>query len=289
MTGPKLTERAAAALAERRAREAEALRANLRRRKQQTRNRAEPPPATIIGGPISPYVRKVMAICEIKGLAWRCDPIVPFQGDEAFGRLSPLRRIPVFIDDQITLADSTAIGEYLDERYPEPALFPAGPVARAQARWLEEFADTRMGDVFIWRIFNNAVIKPAVWKQPRDEAAIAAALRDDLPDVMNYLESIAPSVGFAFDTLAVADIAVAVHFANLRWAAVETDVTPWPKTMAWVARVEALPGLARLTALGEAAMTTRRADRQALYERMGIGLTETSFAGSEFRKGPMSV
>src|SRR5277367_454595 len=101
--------------------------------------------ATIIGGPVSPYARKVMVVCDIKGVAWECDPIIPFQGNDDFSRVSPLRRIPVFIDDQVTLSDSTAIAEYLDERYPTPPLFPKTPAARAHARWLEEFADTRMG------------------------------------------------------------------------------------------------------------------------------------------------
>ena len=55
---------------------------------------------TIIGAPVSPYVRKVMAVCDLKGAAYRIDPIIPFQGNDEFSRLSPLRRIPVLIDDQ---------------------------------------------------------------------------------------------------------------------------------------------------------------------------------------------
>jgi len=245
--------------------------------------------ATIIGGPVSPYARKVMAIADIKGVRWRADPIIPFQGNDEFTRISPLRRIPVFIDDQVTLADSTAIGEYLDERYPTPPLFPAGAAARARARWLEEFADTRMGDVFIWRIFNPAVIVPGVWKQPRDEAAIGATLRDELPSVLDYLESVAPGDGFICGALAIADIAIAVHFANLRWSRTGVDLAAWPRTVAWIARVEQVPAVARLTTLAERAMAMRGAERRALYGEMGIPLTETSFAGKELRKGPMSV
>ena len=47
-------------------------------------------PATIIGGPASPFVRKVLAVCEMKGVPYRLDPIVPFFGNDAFGELSPL-------------------------------------------------------------------------------------------------------------------------------------------------------------------------------------------------------
>jgi glutathione S-transferase len=245
--------------------------------------------ATIIGGPVSPYVRKVMAVCNIKGVPFRADPIIPFQGSDAFTAVSPLRRIPVFIDDQVTLADSTAIGEYLDERYPAPPVFPKTPAARARARWLEEFADTRMGDVFIWRIFNIAIIRPGVWKIPRDDAAIAKTLADELPAVMDYLESIAPDDGFVCGELAIADIAVTVHFANLRWSRTAADLSAWPKTTAWIDRVERTPALAKLTTLGERAMAVRGAERRVLYGELGIPLTETSFAGAGFRKGPMSV
>ena len=56
---------------------------------------------TIIGGPVSPYVRKVMAVCDLKGAAYRIDPIIPFQGNDEFSRLSPLRRISVLIDDKV--------------------------------------------------------------------------------------------------------------------------------------------------------------------------------------------
>ena len=86
-----------------------------------------PAPATIIGGPVSPYVRKVLAVCEMKGVPYRVDPIVPFFGDDRFSELNPLRRIPVYIDDQVSVSDSTVICEYLEERFPTPALLPREP------------------------------------------------------------------------------------------------------------------------------------------------------------------
>jgi glutathione S-transferase len=117
----------------------------------------------IIGSYASPYARKVLACLHLKGLDYEIDPIVAFMGDDSFTRLSPLRRVPVLIDDQVTLADSSVICHYLEDRYPEPALYPAEVADRARARWLEEYADTRMGDVFIWGLFNEAVLGPAIW------------------------------------------------------------------------------------------------------------------------------
>src|SRR5947208_14049572 len=194
-----------------------------------------PNSATIIGSPVSPYVRKVLAVCELKEVAHRLDPIVSFFGDDRFSELSPLRRVPVFVDDKLSLCDSTAICEYLEERYPTPRILPVELAQRAQARWIEEFSDTRMGDVFIWRIFYEAVILPFVFQRTRDKAKIAAAVAEQVPDVMGYLERIAPEDGFAFGELSLADLAGAIPFSNLIWARVEPGETRWPKTCAWVA------------------------------------------------------
>ena len=67
----------------------------------------------IVGSYISPYVRKVLVVLDMKGIAYEIDPIIPFMGDDRFSGLSPVRRIPVFIDDRVTLADSSVICQYL--------------------------------------------------------------------------------------------------------------------------------------------------------------------------------
>src|SRR4051812_15194105 len=97
-------------------------------------------PLKIIGSFVSPYVRKVLACINLKDLTYQIDPITPFYGNDEFARLSPLRRIPVLIDGEFSVSDSSAICAYLDEAYPGHALFPPSPKDRARARWLEEFA-----------------------------------------------------------------------------------------------------------------------------------------------------
>src|SRR5947208_4629724 len=112
----------------------------------------------IIGSFVSPYVRKVLACLNLKALTYEIDPITPFFGDDEFERLSPLRRIPVLIDGDFSVSDSSAICFYLEEAYSDHALLPADPKDRARARWLEEFADTRLGYVFIWGFFYSKVV-----------------------------------------------------------------------------------------------------------------------------------
>ena len=154
---------------------------------------------TVIGSFVSPYVRKVLACLELKGLDYAVDPITPFFGNEEFSRLSPLRRIPVLIDGDTVLSDSSVICAYLDEAYAGYALLPEGPSARARARWFEEFADTRLGDLFIWGLFYQKIVHPLVWGEPGDQARIDKTLGEDLPGALDYLEGQLPPTGFLFD------------------------------------------------------------------------------------------
>src|SRR5215469_13103046 len=56
-------------------------------------------------------------------------------------RINPKRQVPVLIDGDLELFDSTQIFEYLEDLKPEPALWPSQPAARARARLLEHRSD----------------------------------------------------------------------------------------------------------------------------------------------------
>src|SRR5438876_1529036 len=62
---------------------------------------------------------------------------------------NPLGRVPVYEEEGgLVLPESRVIMEYLEERYPEPALWPADPAERALGRlWLERF-DDRLGRAY---------------------------------------------------------------------------------------------------------------------------------------------
>src|SRR6476661_624773 len=141
---------------------------------------------TIVGSFVSPYVRKVLACLNLKGIEYRIDPITPFFGNDEYQRLSPLRRIPVLIDGDFHISDSSVICAYLDDAYPERPLLPAHPKERARARWLEEYADCRLGDVLIWSFFYQRVVHPLVWGEPGDQARIQQSLLKDIPAALDY-------------------------------------------------------------------------------------------------------
>ena len=234
-----------------------------------------PVPVRVVGSYLSPFVRKVLACLDLKGLPYEIDPIVPFMGGDRFAELSPLRRVPVLVDDRVTLADSTVICEYLEDRWPEPRLWPDDPADRARARWLEEYADTRVADVLIWGLFEEAVIGPAVWGRPRDTAKLERIAREDLPPLLDYLESRLPSEGFIGGrrTIGLADIAVAAPFRNAAFARCRVDAHCWPRTATFVERVLAQPCLARLQPFEELMLRTPIPRQRASLGAAGAPLT----------------
>jgi glutathione S-transferase len=243
----------------------------------------------VIGSYLSPYVRKVLVVLHMKGIPYEIDPIIPFMGDERFSRLSPLRRIPVLVDDRVTLADSSVICQYLEDRHPEPALYPLDVAARARARWLEEFADTRMGEVFIWRLFNQVAIRPFVWGEVTDEALVARTLTEDVPQVLDYLESELPADGFLFGGPSVADVSIASFFRNAAFARFTPDAARWPTTAAFVGRVLGLDAFERLRPFEERMIRTPIARQRAVLAEMGAPLTSETCGTTTPRRGVMRI
>jgi glutathione S-transferase len=243
----------------------------------------------IIGNHVSPYARKVFLALDHKGIDYEIDPIVPFFGGDEFTRLNPLRRIPVLIDGDLVIPDSTVICEYLDDRYPEKPLYPADPAQRARARWLEEFADSRLGDVMIWKLFFQRNVKPRVWKQETDEDLVAGVITRDLPEIMDWLEPQAPADGFVFDDLSMIDLTFASFFRNAALAGWTPDAARWPRTAAWIDHVFATPLFARSVMVEQIMLTTRGADQRAALEAAGLQVADSSVRGDIARRGPMSV
>ena len=246
-------------------------------------------PLLIIGSYLSPYVRKVLACLEVKGMAYEVDHMVPFFGDDRFSRLSPLRRIPVLVDGDLVLSDSSVICQYLEDKQPTPALFPSDIADRARARWLEEFADTRMGDVFIWRYFNQIAIRPSVWGEKGDREMVERTLKEEIPAVLDYLEAEAPVDGFRFSALSIADIAVAAYFRNAAFVRFQIDATRWPRTAAWIARVLATPALAKLAKIEDAVLRVPIAQQRDALKALGAPISAETYAGNAPRRGIMPV
>ena len=243
----------------------------------------------IIGSFVSPYVRKVMACMNLKQIDYEVDPITPFYGNDEFERLSPLRRIPVLVEGDFSISDSSVICGYLDEAYSGHPLYPADPRDRARARWFEEYADTRLGDLFIWALFYQKVVHPLVWGEPGDQARIEQALNRDIPAALDYLDPQLPVDGFLFGEIGAADISIATFFRNGAYAGFEADAGRWPRTAAFVARTLEHPCIAALLPFEDVQRSVEiKSRRQALLDA-GAPLTDETLGLREPRRGLMRL
>jgi glutathione S-transferase len=94
---------------------------------------------------ISPFCGKVRKILALKKLRYET---VDYAGVRALlvKKLSFVGKLPVLEYDGVRIQDSTDIARFLEQRHPEPALYPADPVERAEALLFEDWAD----ESFYW-------------------------------------------------------------------------------------------------------------------------------------------
>ena len=154
-------------------------------------------PVQIIGSYLSPYVRKVLVVLDLKGIAVRDRSDHPVLGRRPLlAALSPLRRIPVLIDDRVTLADSSVICQYLEDRHPEPAALPARrrrSRARALARGVRRHAHGRRLHLAALQPGGDQPVR--VGRADRPRRSCSRRSTDDIPHVLDYLEAQLPADG----------------------------------------------------------------------------------------------
>ena len=95
--------------------------------------------------PDCPYGQKVRVVLAEKELEYETvlvDLRKQEQRTPEFLRLNPLGKVPVLVDDDEVICDSTIINEYLEDEYPSTQLMPEDSQARAQVRWFEDYCDT---------------------------------------------------------------------------------------------------------------------------------------------------
>lgn len=193
---------------------------------------------TLYGAILSPFVRKVLMFLEIKQIPYELQNVAPGAIPEGYENIHPLKRIPALKDDWVTLADSSVICDYLEQRYPAPALYPKDIVLRAKALWLEEYADTKLVEVLGRPVFYKRIITKGMLGQPIDEQGIAAHIDQFVPPVFDYLESQVPEQGYwVGEGLTIADISVTAHLINAAYADLRVDSTRWPKLAAYYQRM----------------------------------------------------
>src|SRR5579864_6106338 len=97
--------------------------------------------------PLSPYAQKCKIALAEKGIAFEAKVPEAFgtgaTKDQGFIAENPRHEVPALVDGDLQIFDSTIIHEYLEEKWPEPALLPKDPATRARQRMIEDVMDTQ--------------------------------------------------------------------------------------------------------------------------------------------------
>jgi glutathione S-transferase len=94
--------------------------------------------------PDCPFCQKVRVVLAEKDLEYEkvfVDLRKQEQKAPEFVRMNPYGKVPVLVDEDEVIYDSTIINEYLEDEYPLPRLMPEDSQARALVRMLEDYCD----------------------------------------------------------------------------------------------------------------------------------------------------
>jgi len=101
----------------------------------------------LYSGPLSMFGAKAEIALREKGIAFDLT-MVAFDREHRYQpkhpevvRVNPKQQVPVLIDADVEIFDSTQIFEYLEDKYPRPPLWPHSPTERAEARRFELSSD----------------------------------------------------------------------------------------------------------------------------------------------------
>ncbi len=193
----------------------------------------------LFSSPLSPYAAKARIALYEKGLEFEkinvlWNPVRGFAEKPAeMLAINPKGQVPTLIDGDIALYDSTIIFEYLEERYPNPPLYPKSIEARVRCRLLEDFADTVLADA-------GRILRVEVFGKPdpatRDQAAIAKA-DAILRSAWSMLDKQLGDNEYLCDSFTVADIGCYALIRLLRFIGTVPDPS-WQRLNNWIGRVE---------------------------------------------------
>jgi glutathione S-transferase len=110
----------------------------------------------LFGTALSPYATRVMIAARFKGVELAIER-APF-GTRSREHLTrnPIGKVPVLVDGDVVLPESDVILSYLEDRFPEPTLYPGDAAARANARLLCRLIDSYSAPSFGPFLANDA-------------------------------------------------------------------------------------------------------------------------------------
>jgi glutathione S-transferase len=204
------------------------------------------PPLRLYRFPFSTNVERVALALAHKGLEAESVWIDPADRSEVV-RISGQELVPVLVDGERVVSDSTAILEHLEERFPEPPLYPADPARRAELRLFVDWFN------HVWKRPPNLIV--AEEQKPEPGRARIAELEARIAEALPLFEELLAGRDYLFGAeLSAADCAT---FPFLKYALLWEEGDPdrfhevlrdtlqldrrFPRLEAWIRRIDELP------------------------------------------------
>ncbi|NQX94005.1 MAG: glutathione S-transferase family protein [Erythrobacter sp.] len=192
--------------------------------------------------PLCPFSRKIRLLMGEKNIAYQPVREDPWNASDAFFNLNPAGRTPVAVseDRSVVLADSRAIGEYIEETVDRVPMISGSAQARAEIRRLTALFDENFFRDVTEPLLNERMKKRLILRQPPDSAVLSEAMRmaHGHLDYMDWLIDnrpwLAGSTMSMADLAAAAQISVADYLGGIDW-------TDHEQTRGWYAVFKSRP------------------------------------------------
>ena len=193
--------------------------------------------------PLSPYAQKIKIALREKGVDFELALPGGLGAGGAAGEFvaaNPRAEVPVLIDGETAVFDSTIILEYVEDRWPTPALLPASAAERARVRMIEEIMDTHF-EAINWAMGEINWFQRATGELAQTLSANAARQTQGF---FSWLErQLGERAWFNGETFGWGDLSVAPYVGT----AISVGHAPaaGSKLAAWVERAFARPAVAQ--------------------------------------------
>jgi len=181
----------------------------------------------------SPYARKVQMMLDYKGIAYEAlERCYSLDRNEDLRCINERAEVPTLVlDDGRVIADSTIIGEYLEDAFPHPALFPRHPYERARMRKIDDLCDRGLDAATFGYFFGELRGNPAM-----KEAAVV-----ELRALFEILERELGERNCFCGDLSMADFAAVPHVPLVRVTGI--GFGDFPRLDAWMIRMREIPAV----------------------------------------------
>jgi glutathione S-transferase len=191
--------------------------------------------------PLSPYARKVRLALAEKRLPFELRLERVWDRRPEFLELNPACTVPVLSEDNgMTIADSYAICEYLEEAYPEVSLFGRTLAERAEVRRLIAWFDGKFAQEVTANLLFEKQMKRLLGRGNPDASAIRAGYANIRPH-LEYLGWLAENRAWLGGAqVSLADFAAAAHLSTLDYIG-DVDWSVNDAAKDWYARMKSRP------------------------------------------------